>query len=84
MNKKLFFALSDINIHFSSKPSNSAKATEYLNMLNANWSTSIVNIPTRITSSSATVLDHIITNENRYEIISFVVNCNITDHFPIR
>ena len=83
MNKKYFFVLSDINIHFSSKPSNSAKAREYLNMLNANCSTSIINIPTRITSSCATVLDHIITNENRYEILPFVVNYNITDHFPI-
>ena len=52
-------------------------------MLNANCSTSIINIPTRITSSSATVLDHIITNEKRYEILSYVVNYNITDRFPI-
>ena len=52
-------------------------------MLNANCSTSITNIPTRITSSSATVLDHIITNENRYEILPFVVNYNIIDHFPV-
>ena len=79
----MFFVLGDINIHFSSKSSYSAKAREYLNMLNANCSTFIINIPTKITSSSATVLDHIITNENRYEILPFVVNYNITDHFPI-
>ena len=52
-------------------------------MLNSNCSTSIINLPTRVTSSSATVLDHIITNENRHEIIPSVIDYDITDHYPV-
>ena len=33
--------------------------------------------------SSATILDHIIANKNRYEILSSVVNYDSADHFPI-
>ena len=52
-------------------------------MLNSNCSTSIINLPTRVTSSSATVFDHIITNENRHEIIPSVIDYDITDHYPV-
>ena len=37
----------------------------------------------RVTSSSATVLDHITTNENRHEIIPSVIDYDITDHYPV-
>ena len=49
-------------------------------MLNSNCSTSIINLGTRVTSSSATVLDHIITNKNRHEIIPSVIDYDVTDH----
>ena len=29
------------------------------------------------------MLDHIVTNENKYEILPSVINYDITDHFPI-
>ena len=37
----------------------------------------------RVTSSFATLLDHILINENKLQIISFVINCDVTDHFPV-
>ena len=52
-------------------------------MLNSNCSTSIINLSTRLTSSSATVLDHIITHENRHEIIPSVIDYDITDLYPV-
>ena len=36
-----------------------------------------------MTSSSTTVLDHIITNENRHEIIPSVIDYDNTDHYPV-
>ena len=38
---------------------------------------------TRVTSSSATVLDHIITNENKHQILPVVIDYDITDHYPV-
>ena len=52
-------------------------------MLSSNCSTSINNISTRVTCTSSTVLDHIITNENHCVIRSTVMDHSITDHFPI-
>ena len=52
-------------------------------MLSSNSSTSIIDIPTRVTCTFSTVLDHIITNENRRVIRPIVIDYSITDHFPI-
>ena len=46
----------------TSKRTNCSK--DYLNLSSSNYATNIVDVPTRVTTSSATVLDHIITNEN--------------------
>ena len=52
-------------------------------MLSANCSTSIINKSTRVTCTSATVLNHIITNKNRHFIRSVVIHQSIPNHFPI-
>ena len=84
ISKKYFFVLGDMNIDLSTDSySTSSKANNYLNMLTSNCSASLINIPTRVTLSFATVLDHIITNENRHVIIPFVIDYDITDHYPV-
>ena len=76
ISKKYFFVLGDMNIDLSTDSySTSNKANNYLNMLTSNCSASLINIPTRVTSSSATVLHHFITNESTYY--------DITDHYPV-
>ena len=52
-------------------------------MLSSNCSTIIIGIPIRVTCTSAAVLDHTITNENRYVIRPVVIDHSITDLFPI-
>ena len=47
---------------------------DYLNLLSSNCATNIIDVPTRVTTSSATVLDHIITNENKHQIFPAVVD----------
>ena len=54
-----------------------------LNLLSSNCATNIIDVPTRVTTSSATVLDHIITNENKHQIFPAVVDYDITDHYPV-
>ena len=80
MQMKHYFVLGDININTNTTNLNSLN---FINMLSTNCSTSIIDIPTRVTCTSSTVFDHIITNENRHVIRPVVVDHSITDHFPI-
>ena len=77
---KHYFVLGDININTKTTHQNSSN---FINMLSSNCSTSIIDIPTTVTCTSSTVLDHIIANENRRVILPIVINHSITDHFPI-
>ena len=80
MQMKHYFVLGDININTKMINLNSSN---FINMLSSNCSTSIIDIPTRVTCTSSTVLGHIITNKNRCVICPIVIHHSITDHFPI-
>ena len=56
---------------------------KYLNTLSSNFLTDIVNSPSRVTSTIATILDHIITNENKLQNHPIVIDYDITDHFSV-
>ena len=77
---KDYFVLGDININTKTTNLNSSN---FINMLSSNCSTSIIDIPTRVTCTSSSVLDHIIINENRRVIRPIVIDHSITDHIPI-
>ena len=80
LDHKRFFVLGDRNIN-TFKRTNRSK--DYLNLLSSNCATNIIDVPTRVTTSSAIVLDHIITNENKHQIFPLVVDYDITDHYPV-
>ena len=42
----------------------------------------IITHSTRVTTTSATLIDHIWTDYPTYELKSYVIDCSITDHFP--
>ena len=77
---KRFFVFGDMNIN-TYKRTHCRK--DYLNLLSSNCATNIIDVPTRVTTSSATVLDHIITNQNKHQIFPAVVDYDITDHYPV-
>ena len=58
-------------------------AIEYLNIILSNCALPIFTIPTRVTSSSSTIIDHIITNDLKHNLTPFVIQEDTTDHFPI-
>ena len=80
MQMKHYFVLGDVNTNTKTTNLNSSN---FINMLSLNCSTSIIDIPTRVTCTSSRVLDHIITNENCRVIRPIVIDYLITDHFPI-
>ena len=54
-----------------------------MNLLTSDCVASLFNIPTRVTATTATCLDHILINKCRYILTPAVIECNITDHYPI-
>ena len=54
-----------------------------INLLTSHCVASLINKPTKITATTSTCLDHILTNENRYVLTPAVIECSITDHYPI-
>ena len=81
MNKH-FFIFGDMNINTSPRQLSSS-GSDYINMLLSYGIDSVIDKPIRITPSSATILDHILTNEDRFTIVLGVVEHDLTDHYPV-
>ena len=47
------------------------------------YTVALSNKPTRIASTSATTLDHILTNTFRYQLFPGIINYDLTDHLPV-
>ena len=43
----------------------------------------LITKPIRISNNSSTIIDHIITNDSKQELESFIVKSDLTDHYPI-
>ena len=78
-NNNTFYILGDININTQNK----SFAEKYSNVITSNGAVSVITKPTRVTAKTATVIDHIITNDTSHKIIPSVMYGSITDHFLI-
>ena len=58
------------------------KSRVYSDMLNSNAFQQVIDIPTRVTDSSNTIIDHVITNTFGDEDIPGVLQEPLTDHYP--
>ena len=71
------------NLKFdSSTGSSSHLVADYFDMLSSNGYFSLINIPTRVTENSATIIDHIITNHHQHHIFSGVIKSDLSDLYP--
>ena len=52
-------------------------------MLNSNSVVLFITSPSRVTYCTATLLDHILTNENSSSLPPFVIDHFIADYFPV-
>lgn len=52
-------------------------------MLRSHAAFPVITNPTRVTSTYSTLLDHIYTNISSYKINPYVLEDNLTDHFPV-
>ena len=74
--------MGDFNIDLSGDNNRSLLA-DYLQILQSNAFVSIVNLPTRITPTSQTIIDHIFTNDSVSVITPGIFKYQISDHRPI-
>ena len=79
-NRK-FFVMGDFNINLINTEQPAVR--DYVNMLNANGTFSLITIPTHVGRHSATLLDHFYTNSGDMATQSYVLGSVITDHYPI-
>ena len=74
--------LGDINID-TSIPSNNSYSKPYKDILLSLGLRNLINKPTRITNSTETILDHVLTNLNFESCKSGVLVNDITDYLPV-
>ena len=74
--------LRDINIDVSVKNACTQSKT-YLDILMGIGLKNLISKPTRITNTSATILDHILTNLPYESVTSGIMISDITDHLPV-
>ena len=79
MEDKELVLLGDFNVDLFSKriPSNWLHRQNIFNL------SQLVKHPTRVTKSSATLIDHVYTNQPNHVKSVAVRNCSISDHYPV-
>ena len=74
--------LGDMNLDVSPMVKNKA-ITDYKNILSSLGLRNMISKPTRITKTSQTTIDHVITNVPHQAIYAGILNCDVADHLPI-
>lgn len=79
---KTYYLLGDMNVNVApgQLPSSSSG---YINDLISCGAYSIITVPTRVTTTSSTIIDHIITNDNKHLVNPGVIRTDLTDHYVI-
>ena len=80
-SKHQVFILGDMNIDFLRVDTHS-KTEDYLDMLYSSNLLPVITKPIKITSHTATLLDHIYTNASTDQVIPGIVTRDISDHLP--
>ena len=78
------YLLGDTNISLLNHSTHTETAN-YIDLLYSNAFIPLINRPTRITNHSASLIDHIFTNNLRHDILKHqgILVTDITDHYPI-
>ena len=81
LNRKSTKALlmGDINIDLST---NTTLTSDYMHLLHSNAFCNLITKPTQVTSTTQTIIDHSLTNDNESIMIPGVLSYKISDHYP--
>ena len=78
------FIVGDFNIdtHCRTFHELSRYSKDYLLSISSNGFSQLIDIPTRVSTSSRTLIDHVITNVTHKHLIPGLIQSDISDHFP--
>ena len=83
IERKLVYLLGDYNVNILSAETHTLTG-EFLELMFSNMFVPVINKPTRIGKTSATIIDNIFTNSKDFDsCFSGILYTDITDHFPI-
>ena len=74
------YILGDINININ-KFDRPAASQNYLDILCSHGLFPSITIPTRVSKTSATIIDHILTNDNTHQLYPGVIKTDLSDHY---
>ena len=80
--KRPFYIMGDFNIDLL-KISNNETIRQYANTLLRSMCKCLIDLPTRVTTISKTLIDHIYSNDTKSRINSGILVTDISDHFPV-
>ena len=80
--KRSFYIMGDFNIDLL-KISNNETIRQYANTLLGSMCKCLIDLPTRVTPISKTLIDHIYSNDTKSRINSGILVTDISDHFPV-
>ena len=81
--KKMFYIIGDVNIDINRTNQNSPQADRYMQVITSNGAFSLITKPTRVMNKTATVIDHIVTNNTAHSILPRVIRTSLTHHHAI-
>ena len=82
--KHRYYIVGDIIINVNNTSNTNSKDSDaYLNMLTSNGAFLLIDKPTRVTNTSSSNIDHIITNDNNNILYPCIFRSGLTDHFPV-
>uniref|UniRef100_A0A8C6LAH3 Reverse transcriptase domain-containing protein n=1 Tax=Nothobranchius furzeri TaxID=105023 RepID=A0A8C6LAH3_NOTFU len=82
INRKMCFVCGDFNIDLLNPQMQNAN-TEFINSMFSLGLYPLITRPTRITKTSATLIDNIFTNILEYDVLSGLVITDMSDHLPV-
>ena len=81
--EKNFYILGVINIKLNQTNQLSPQAEKYMQATTSNGAFSLITKPTWVTDKSATVINHIITNDLEHSVMPFIIQSSVTDHYAV-
>ena len=81
-DNKLCYILGNFNINIYDTVNNPGKK-KMLNLVRSNGFHSLVSKATRISHSSATSIDHILSSESHFKVYLAILQCSISDHYAV-
>ena len=73
--------MGDFNINILNE--NHQATNDFINLMNSNCLYPVISKPTRVTPTTATLIDNIFTNNLEFNMNSGILYTDLSDHFPI-